>query len=361
MPVSWTRFCKLLQGSTHFYHPIECLRGAGFHRIEEMQSVLITGGAGFIGSHLAQTLISQGCRVEVIDDLSTGCLSNIQHLLSHPDFSFIHTSVMNEKVTATAIERADLVYHLAAAVGVHLIIEQPVRTIETNITCTELVLSLCARDKTPVLLASTSEVYGKSSKERFHEDDDLVIGPPSRSRWCYASSKIIDEFLAQAYYNEQGLPTVVARFFNTIGPRQTGRYGMVVPRFIEQARHNQPITVYGDGSQQRSFTWVADVVNAIIQLMAKPSAMGEVFNIGHRSEISMLELAKMIREMVGSSSEITRIPYEEALGSGFEDMQRRMPDLSKIQRFIDYAPSCDLPEMLRAIIAHTEATIPANR
>lgn len=322
-----------------------------------MQNVLITGGAGFIGSHLAQTLVTKGCRVEVIDDLSTGRLSNIEHLLPHPHFRFTHTSVMNRAATAAAVDRADLVYHLAAAVGVHLIIEQPVRTIETNIACTELVLSLCAGDKTPVLLASTSEVYGKSNNPRFREDDDLVIGPTSRSRWCYASSKIIDEFLAQAYYNEQGLPTVVTRFFNTIGPRQTGRYGMVVPRFVEQAQKNQPITVYGDGSQRRSFTWVGDVVEAIIQLMSKPSAMGEVFNIGHRSEITIFDLARMIREMLGSTSEITLIPYEEALGSGFEDMQRRMPDLTKIQNFIGYAPSRDLPEMLRAIIAHTDARI----
>ena len=278
----------------------------------------------------------------------------------HPRFRFHHTSVMDRATTAAAIERADLVYHLAAAVGVHLIVEQPVRTIETNIACTELVLSLCARDKTPVLLASTSEVYGKSNQERFREDDDLIIGPTSRSRWCYASSKIIDEFLAQAYYNEQGLPTVVTRFFNTIGPRQTGRYGMVVPRFIEQARTNQPITVYGDGSQRRSFTWVQDVVEAIIQLMAKPSAMGEVFNIGHRREISILELAHRIRAMVGSSSKIELIPYQDALGSGFEDMDRRMPDLSKIQRFIDYAPTRDLPEMLREIIAHTQAEVTAR-
>jgi nucleoside-diphosphate-sugar epimerase len=317
----------------------------------DMRNVLITGGAGFIGSHLAETLLQRGCRVEVIDDLSTGSEQNIAHLRDNPSFSFVHDTLKHREVTAEAVARADMVFHLAAAVGVHLIVEQPVRTIETNIACTEIILELCSRRRTPVLLASTSEVYGKLKREKFREDDDLVLGPTSRSRWCYASSKIIDEFLAKAYYNEQGLPAVVARFFNTIGPRQTGRYGMVVPRFLEQALRGTPITVYGDGTQRRSFTWVGDVVGAILELMDKPSAMGEVFNIGHHEEISMLELAGMIKEMTGSNSEIQRIAYEDALGSGFEDMPRRLPDLTKIQEFIGYRPTRNLPAMLEEILS----------
>ena len=316
-----------------------------------MRNVLITGGAGFIGSYLAESLLRRGCNVDVIDDLSTGTTQNIEALMTHPAFRLVRDSVMHHAVTAELVARADVVFHLAAAVGVHLIIEQPVRTIKTNIACTEVMLELCARDKTPILLASTSEVYGKLNREKFREDDDLVLGPTSRSRWCYASSKIIDEFLAKAYYNEQGLPAVIARFFNTIGPRQTGRYGMVVPRLVGQALLGSPITVYGDGSQRRSFTWVGDVVEAILALMGKPSAMGEVFNIGHHEDISILELAHLIKELCGSNSEIELVPYEIALGTGFEDMQRRLPDLGKIERFIGYRPSLDLRQMLTTIIA----------
>jgi UDP-glucose 4-epimerase len=316
-----------------------------------MQNVLITGGAGFIGSHLAEQLLARGSRVTVLDDLSTGSRANIRHLLRNRAFTLIADTVLDRATTTAAVDAADIVFHLAAAVGVHLIVEQPVRTIETNIASTELVLQLCARRGTPVLLASTSEVYGKSERATFHEDDDLVIGPTSRSRWCYASSKIIDEFLAQAYYNEQGLPAVVARFFNTIGPRQTGRYGMVVPRFVDQALRGDPITVYGDGTQRRSFTWVGDVVGAVIELMGRPSAMGEVFNIGHHQDISILSLAELVREMTGSASPIELVPYERALGSGFEDMPRRIPDLAKIHAAIGYAPTRDLREMLDAIIA----------
>jgi UDP-glucose 4-epimerase len=317
-----------------------------------MRNVLITGGAGFIGSHLAETLLQRGCAVQVIDDLSTGCEQNIAHLRQNPAFSFVRDTVIHREVTTELVARADMVFHLAAAVGVHLIIEQPVRTIETNIACTKIILELCAQRRTPVLLASTSEVYGKLQREKFREDDDLVLGPTSRSRWCYASSKIIDEFLAKAYYNEQGLPAVVARFFNTIGPRQTGRYGMVVPRFIDRALRGAPITVYGDGTQQRSFTWVGDVVDAILELMDKPSAMGEVFNIGHHEEVSIRDLARLIRDLTGSSSKIELVPYEKALGSGFEDIPRRLPDLTKIEDFIGYRPTRNLRAMLEEILTY---------
>jgi UDP-glucose 4-epimerase len=317
-----------------------------------MQKALITGGAGFVGSHLAEALLAQGTAVEIIDDLSTGSIDNIAHLKNDPNFSYVLETAMNRQVMLELIDRADVVFHLAAAVGVQLIVDEPVRTIETNIKISELVLELAARKKKPVLLVSTSEVYGKLERQKFNEEDDLVLGATSRSRWCYAASKIIDEFLARAYFVEKKLPTVVVRLFNTIGPRQTGQYGMVVPRFVRQALSGDPITVYGDGSQQRSFTWVGDVVEALIQIIRHPKAWGEVFNIGHISEISMLELANMVKQMTDSDSEVVFVPYDEAYEAGFEDMQRRLPDLTRIQEFIGYQPSLDLPDMLEKIIAH---------
>ncbi len=325
-----------------------------------MQKDLITGGAGFDGSHLAEALLAHGSAVAVIDDLSTGSIENIAHLKDNPNFSYVLDTAMNRPVMLELIDRADVIFHLAAAVGVQLIVDQPVRTIETNIKISELVLELAARKKKPVLLASTSEVYGKLERPKFNEEDDLVLGATSRSRWCYAASKIIDEFLARAYFVEKKLPTVVVRLFNTIGPRQTGQYGMVVPRFVHQALADDPITVYGDGSQQRSFTWVGDVVEALIQIIHNPKAWGEVFNIGHKSEISILELANKVKQMTNSSSEIVFVPYDEAYEAGFEDMQRRLPDLSRIQEFIGYEPSLDLPEMLERIIAfyRTEQMMP---
>lgn len=317
-----------------------------------MQKALITGGAGFVGSHLAEALLAQGTTVEIIDDLSTGSIDNIAHLKNDPNFSYVLDTAMNRPVMLELIDRADVVFHLAAAVGVQLIIDEPVRTIETNIKISELVLELAARKKKPVLLVSTSEVYGKLERQKFNEEDDLVLGATSRSRWCYAASKIIDEFLARAYFVEKKLPTVVVRLFNTIGPRQTGQYGMVVPRFVRQALTGDPITVYSDGSQQRSFTWVGDVVEALIQIIRHPKAWGEVFNVGHTSEISMLELANMVKQMTNSDSEIVFVPYDEAYEAGFEDMQRRLPDLTRIQEFIGYKPSLDLPDMLERIIAY---------
>jgi UDP-glucose 4-epimerase len=317
-----------------------------------MRKVLITGGAGFIGSHLAEALLERGDAVQVIDDLSTGSMRNIANLKNQPRFSYVLDTVMNRPLMLELVDEADVIFHLAAAVGVRLIVEQPVQTIETNIKATELVLELCARKQKPVLLASTSEVYGKLDQPVFSEEGDLVLGPTSRARWCYAASKIIDEFVAKAYFKERGLPTVIVRLFNTIGPRQVGQYGMVVPRFVHQALLGEPITVYGDGTQRRSFTWVGDVVGAIAALIQHPQAYGEVLNIGHTDEIAIYELATLVKEMTGSRSEIRFVPYEEAYEAGFEDMPRRLPDISKLQRLIGYRPGLGLPEMLTRIIAH---------
>jgi UDP-glucose 4-epimerase len=316
-----------------------------------MTSALITGGAGFVGSHLAEALLERGWRVEVLDDLSTGSIENVSHLKAHSHFSYVLDTVMNRPLLLELVDRADMVFHLAAAVGVRMVVERPVHTIETNIKATELVLELAARKRKPVLLTSTSEVYGRLDKPRFNEEDDLVLGSTSRSRWCYAASKIIDEFLAKAYFKERGLPTVIVRLFNTIGPRQTGQYGMVVPRFVRKALAGEPIPVYGDGTQRRSFTWVGDVVNAMIALIQHRQAYGEVFNIGHSKEISIYELAVLIKTLTGSPSEIHLVPYEQAYEAGFEDMHRRMPDIAKLQRLIGYEPTLDLGEILRRIIA----------
>jgi UDP-glucose 4-epimerase len=317
-----------------------------------MQKVLITGGAGFIGSHLAEALLERGDAVQVIDNLSTGSMRNIAHLKNQPRFSYELDTVMNRPLMLELVDEADVVFHLAAAVGVRLIVEQPVRTIETNIKATELVLELCARKQKPVLLASTSEVYGKLDQPAFSEEGDLVLGPTSRARWCYAASKIIDEFLAKAYFKEKGLPTVIVRLFNTIGPRQTGQYGMVVPRFVRQALTGEPITVYGDGRQTRSFTWVGDVVQAMAALIQQPRAYGEVFNIGHTKEIRIYDLAVLVQQMTGSHSEVTLVPYAQAYEAEFEDMPRRLPDISKVQRLIGYRPTLELLEMLERIIAY---------
>lgn len=313
---------------------------------------LITGGAGFIGSHLAERLLEQEWTVEVIDDLSTGSLDNIAHLIKHPRFAFVPETVMERSAMLALVDRADVIFHLAAAVGVRLIVEQPVRTIETNINATEIVLELCARERKPVLLASTSEVYGKLDRPTFSEDDDLILGPTSRSRWCYAASKIVDEFLAAAYFKEDHVPTVVVRLFNTIGPRQTAQYGMVVPRFIRQALLGEPMTVYGDGSQRRSFTWVGDAVAAMTSLIQHADAHGQVFNIGHTKDISIYELATLVKRLTASPSEIVLLPYQQAYEAGFEDMLRRLPDLAKIQRLIGYQPTLDLAEMLEPVIAY---------
>src|SRR5687768_1546293 len=308
--------------------------------------VLITGGAGFVGSHLSEALLERGDEVHVLDDLSTGSIDNIAHLKPHPKFHYRIESVANEPLLAEMVDRCDTVVHLAAAVGVKLIVESPVRTIETNVHGTEVVLKVASKKKKLVLIASTSEVYGKSAKVPFSEDDDLVLGPTSKHRWAYACSKMIDEFLALAYWKERKLPVIIVRLFNTVGPRQTGQYGMVVPNFVRQALANEPITVFGDGTQQRSFTYVGDVVRAMVALIDEPRAIGQVFNIGNGKEITIADLAQKVRTLAGSQSEIVKIPYDQAYESGFEDMPRRVPDISKIRGLVGYEPSVGLEETL---------------
>jgi len=315
-------------------------------------SALITGGAGFIGSHLARALLDGGWRVHVLDDLSTGRLENILALKTNPHFAFTIDSALNRAAMVPLVAQADVVFHLAAAVGVRLIVDQPVATIATNIGTSELLLELAARRRCAVLMASTSEVYGKLDRPKFSEGDDLVLGATSKSRWCYAASKIVDEHLALAYAHQQALPVTVVRLFNTIGPRQTGQYGMVVPRFVGQALEGEPITVYGDGQQRRSFTWVGDVVDAMIALVQHPGAVGQVFNVGHTKDISVLELARLVRRLAASDSEIVQVPFEQAYEPAFEDMARRLPDISKIGRLIGYRPTLNLPVMLERIITH---------
>ncbi len=311
---------------------------------------LITGGAGFIGSHLAEALLARGDIVYVIDDLSTGTIRNIDHLKVNDRFHYVIDTVENIPVMAELVDRADVIFHLAAAVGVRLVVESPVRTIETNLRGTEIVLALASKKKKPVFIASTSEVYGKSEKVPYSEDDDLLIGPPHVGRWAYACSKAIDEFLALAYWRERGLPVVIGRFFNTVGPRQTGRYGMVLPRFVQQALNGEPITVYGDGEQSRCFGYVEDVVQAVIRLMETPEAVGQVFNIGSDEEITINELAHRVKAISGSASEIVHVPYDQAFGDDFEDMRRRVPDLRKIRCTIGYEPRVGIDEIIQRVI-----------
>ncbi len=315
---------------------------------------LITGGAGFIGSHLADELSSRGHRVHALDDLSTGSIANIRHLREDPRFDYTIDTCDNSRLVAELVDEADAVFHLAAAVGVQLIVESPVRTIETNVHCTEMVLAQASKKRRPVFIASTSEVYGKSTALPFREDGDLVLGSTDKGRWSYACSKAIDEFLALAHYRERRLPTIVARLFNTVGPRQTGRYGMVVPTFVRQALANQPITVFGDGSQRRCFCHVQDVVRALADLMDSDQNFGEVFNIGSSEEVTIEQLAERVRDACSSESEIVRIPYEEAYEGGFEDMARRIPDTSKIERAVGWRQQRDLDEILTDVIAHEQ-------
>src|SRR5688572_18169669 len=304
--------------------------------------VLITGGAGFVGSHLAEALLDRGDEVYVIDDLSTGSIDNIAHLKPNPRFHYTIDTVANEPVLAELIDRCDTVVHLAAAVGVKLIVESPVRTIETNVHGTEVVLKIAAKKRKLVLIASTSEVYGKSATVPFSEDADLVLGPTSKHRWAYACSKMIDEFLALAYWKERKLPVIIVRLFNTVGPRQTGQYGMVVPTMVKQALSGEPMTVFGDGTQSRSFTYVGDVVRAMVALINEPRAIGHVFNIGNGQEISIGHLAALIKEKTGSASAIVKIPYDQAYEAGFEDMPRRVPDITKLRDLIGYRPEVEL-------------------
>jgi len=312
--------------------------------------VLITGGAGFIGSHLSDAYINRGDEVYVIDDLSTGTIENIQHLKGHPRFHYTIDSVHNQPVTAELVDQCDVVFHLAAAVGVKLIVESPVRTIETNVRGTEVVLALANKKQKRVLIASTSEVYGLSSDVPFHEDGNLVMGATSKGRWSYACSKAIDEFLALAYWREKKLPTTIVRLFNTVGPRQTGRYGMVIPTFVKQALAGRPITVYGDGKQTRCFGYVGDVVGALIKLMDTDQSVGQVFNIGSTEEISIRDLAEKVKQLTHSASEVVFVPYDEAYEEGFEDMPRRVPDTTKINKLVGFKPEMTLDGILETVI-----------
>lgn len=323
--------------------------------------VLITGGAGFIGSHLAERHLASGDEVQIVDDLSTGSMANIQHLKNEPRFQYCIDTVTNTRLMAELVDVSDLIYHLAAAVGVRLVVESPVRTIETNVRGTEVILSLAAKKAKRVLITSTSEVYGKREQVPFREDDDLVLGPTNKGRWSYACSKAIDEFLALAYWKEKKLPIVIARLFNTVGPRQTGRYGMVVPNFVRQALTGSDITVFGDGQQRRCFTNVNDAVDLLVGIATHPGATGEVFNVGSSQEIRIVDLATRIKEMTNSDSRIVFVPYDEAYEEGFEDMLRRVPDISKVTKLLACEPHISIDETLHSIISHQRDLLSQDR
>ncbi len=311
-----------------------------------MRRNLVTGGAGFIGSHLVEHLLARGESVVALDDLSTGSFRNLEQASSHPGFRFRFGSALDTDLVVREVDCVDRVFHLAAAVGVKRIVESPVLTLQTNIRGTEVLLEAAARRQTPLLLASTSEVYGKGSRVPFSENDDLVYGPTSKARWCYGASKAVDEFLGLAYFRERALPCVVARMFNTVGPRQTGRYGMVLPRFIEQALAGGPLTVYGDGSQTRCFSHVADIIGALDQLCGRASAAGRVFNLGSSEEVSIRELAERVRAAVRPEAAVVSVPYEDVYGEGFEDIERRVPDLRRIRDELGFAPSRNLDAII---------------
>ena len=313
---------------------------------------LITGGAGFIGSHLSETLIERGEEVFVLDDLSTGSVENIRHLKNNKRFHYVFDSIMNKHLLAELVDECDVVFHLAAAVGVRLIVESPVRTIETNVHGTQNVLDAASKKKKLVFTASTSEVYGKSDKVPFHEDADLVLGPTSKGRWSYAASKALDEFMALSFWKEKKLPVIVARFFNTVGPRQTGRYGMVLPSFVRQALADEPITVYGSGKQSRCFCDVRDCVEAILRLVGTEKSIGEVVNIGNTEEVSIEALARLVKLRTKSSSPIVSIPYDQAYEPGFEDMLRRVPALEKLDGLTGFRPSVPLNDIVDGVIAY---------
>lgn len=314
--------------------------------------VLITGGAGFIGSHLSERLLARGDQVDVIDDLSTGNLKNLNTCTGNPKFTFVTDTVLNEQTMYTLMDKADMVYHLAAAVGVKLIVEQPARTIETNIRGTEVVLDIARKFGKKVFIASTSEVYGKNTKIPFQEDDDRLLGSTTFSRWSYACSKAIDEFLGLAYYQQYGLPVLIVRFFNTVGERQSGQYGMVIPRFVQAALSGQPLVVYGDGSQTRCFGYVQDVIDGVLALANEPGAWGQVFNVGSQESISIGALAEKVKHMTGSKSEIQYKSYHDVYGSGFDDMMHRKPSLEKVQKLVGFKPNTTLDETLERIISY---------
>ncbi|MEI6045326.1 MAG: GDP-mannose 4,6-dehydratase [Chloroflexota bacterium] len=318
-----------------------------------MTRSLITGGAGFIGSHLADRLIELGHEVYIIDDLSTGSIQNVLHLKAHPKFHYELDTIMNEKLLAELVDTCDNVYHLAATVGVQLVVDSPVNTIENITKGTELVLKWASKKSKKVLITSTSEVYGKSITTPFTETDDLTLGPTSKGRWSYACSKMLDEFLALAYWRERKLPVVIVRLFNTVGPRQTGRYGMVIPRFVSQALAGEPLTVYEDGKMVRSFGYVGDVVGAIIDLMQHPNTAGEIYNIGNPSKITIEDLALLVIRLTESNSTLHYIPYRDAYMEGFEDIRSRVPNIKKINALTGYQPKVELDEIIRQVIAYT--------
>lgn len=322
--------------------------------------VFLTGGAGFIGSHLATCLLDRGDRVLVLDDLSTGSMDNIAHLVGRQGFEYRIGSALDVPLVSECLDRCDATIHLAAAVGVRLIVEKPVHTIETNIRATEAVLGAAAKKQKLVVIASTSEVYGKSDRIPFAEDADLQLGPTANCRWAYACSKALDEWLALAYHRERQVPVIIVRFFNTAGPRQTGRYGMVLPNFAAQALAGEPITVFGSGTQTRCFGHVHDAIEGLLRLLATPAAVGRVFNIGSDEEVTIYRLAEMVRDAAGSRSEIRRIPYSEAYAEGFEDMQRRVPDLSKLERTIGFRPRTPLATIVSDVVADQRARLAAR-
>jgi UDP-glucose 4-epimerase len=317
----------------------------------EMISVLVTGGAGFIGSHLADALMASGRQVTVIDDLSTGRWSNIEHLANEEGFRAIVASVADPVLMEKEVQRHDVVYHLASAVGVKLVIEQPIKTVETIVRTTDVVMEACSKYRTPVVLTSTSETYGKSKGIPFKEDDDVVLGATSKRRWAYAAAKLLDEFLALAHHHETGLPVYIARLFNTVGPRQMSQYGMVVPTFVSQALQNQPITVFGDGTQQRCFTAVDDVIDALMRFPLTPAAQGQVVNIGANSEMSMMALAQLVKDTCDSQSEIVLVPYEKAYGTGFDDMARRIPDITRASELLGWQPTRSIESIVEEVVA----------
>lgn len=319
--------------------------------------ILITGGAGFIGSHLTERLLNEGHEVVSVDDLSTGSVDNIAAIRKHPRYKFHAETIFNRPLTSELVDAADVVFHLAAAVGVKRIVDYPVQTIETNVRGSEIVLEAASKKNKRTFIASTSEVYGKSTKIPFHETDDLVLGSTYNSRWAYACSKAIDEFLALAYFRERQLPVTVMRFFNTVGPRQTGRYGMVLPTFVRQALLNEPVTVYGDGRQSRCFGHVLDVIDALLLLLGCERAPGEIFNIGNTKEISIEDLAKKVISACNSRSEIVYVPYTEAYGPGFEDMSRRVPDISKACEWFGFSPKRSLDTIISSVVDYERATL----
>jgi len=323
--------------------------------------ILITGGAGFIGSHLAEELLKQGHQVRVIDDLSTGSIENIRHLEDHPNFSYTIETILDREVLGMVAHGVDRIYHLAAAVGVQLIVEEPLRTLQTNIEGTESVLKVANANRAKVLIASTSEIYGKNLNAPFKENDDRILGSTTKTRWSYSTSKAVDEILALAYHREKRLPVVVVRLFNTCGPRQTGQYGMVIPRFVRQALRNEPITIFGDGQQTRCFCFVGDTVRALMSLMDSRKAEGEIFNVGSSREISIEDLANLIIKMTDSSSNMEFIPYHIAYEEGFEDMLRRVPDTSKILEFVGFKTEVDLEELLERVIDYQKSRLDGSK